>query len=252
MNLLGLDLASVGNHEFDEGAAELKRMQRGGCHPKDGCKDGNGFAGAKFRYLAANVVKKASGRPFFPPYAIRRFQGRKIVFIGMTLEGTPSIVAPSGIASLRFLDEAATANRYARELKRRHHVKAIVVLLHEGGAQSVPFNTATINTCQGMSGPVLDIVRHTTKAVDLFVTGHTHQAYNCVVDGRPVTSASSFGRLLTDLELTLGRNGDVKAVKADNVAIFTAGRKPARDVQRLVDRYDRLSAPLRSKPVGRI
>ena len=152
----------------------------------------DGFAGAKFRYLAANVVKRRSGRPFFPPYAVRRFQGRKIGFIGMTLEGTAGIVSPSGIQSLRFLDEAATANRYARRLKRRHHVKAIVVLLHEGGFQTVPFNSATIDTCEGISGPVVDIVKHTTKAVDLFITGHTHQAYNCVIDGRPVTSASSF------------------------------------------------------------
>jgi 5'-nucleotidase len=252
MNLIGLDLASVGNHEFDEGAAELKRMQRGGCHPKDGCQDGTGFAGAKFRYLAANVVKKRSGRPFFPPYAIRRFQGRKIGFIGMTLEGTPGIVSPSGIRSLRFLDEAATANRYARRLKRRHHVNAIVVLLHEGGFQTVPFNSATINTCEGVSGPVVDIVKHTTKAVDLFITGHTHQAYNCVIGGRRVTSAGSFGRLLTDVDLTLGRNGEVKTVKARNIPVYTAGRRPVRRVQRLIDRYDRLSAPLRRTPVGRI
>jgi 5'-nucleotidase len=100
MNLLGLSVSSVGNHEFDEGAAELKRMQRGGCHPTDGCQDGTGFDGARFRYLAANVIKKTNGKPFFPPYAIRRVQGKKIGFIGMTLEGTPQIVAPSGISNL--------------------------------------------------------------------------------------------------------------------------------------------------------
>ncbi len=251
MNLIGLDLASVGNHEFDEGAAELKRMQRGGCHPVDGCKDGDGFAGADFRYLAANVIDKASGKPFFPPYAIRRFQGRKIGIIGMTLEGTPSIVAPAGISNLSFLDEAATANRYARELRRRHGVKAIVVLLHEGGFPNVPFNTDTLNAC-GVTGPVVDIVKNTTKAVDLFITGHTHQAYNCVIDGRPVTSASSYGRVLTDIDLTLGRNDDIRAVSADNIPIYTAGHPPAADVQALVDRYDALSAPLRRTQVGRI
>ncbi len=41
MNKLGLDINAVGNHEFDEGAAELLRMQDGGCHPTDGCQDGN-------------------------------------------------------------------------------------------------------------------------------------------------------------------------------------------------------------------
>jgi 5'-nucleotidase len=252
MNLLGLDLNAVGNHEFDEGAAELKRMQRGGCHPTEGCKDGDGFRGADFKFLAANVISKTNGKPFFRPYVVRRFQGKKIGFIGMTLEGTPSIVSPAGIANLQFLDEAATANRYARELKRRHGVKAIVVLLHEGGVQSVPFNTETLNTCTGISGPIVDIVNNTTKAVDVFITGHTHQAYNCLIDGRPVTSASSFGRLLTDLDLTLGRNGDVKSVKRNNIPIYTADRDGVDDVEALISRYDTLSAPLRRTPIGRI
>ena len=244
MNLLGLSLTSVGNHEFDEGEDELKRMQNGGCHPTDGCQDGTGFAGANFKYLSANVIDTRTGKPFFKPYAIRRFQGKKVGFIGMTLEGTPGIVSPSGITHLKFADEADTANHYARVLKRRG-VKAIVVLLHQGGFQSVPFNTDTINTCTGFSGDVTDIVNRTTKAVGVFITGHTHAAYNCVIDGRPVTSASSNGRLVTDLELTLGRRGGIKAVSADNVPIFAAGRTPQADVQALVDRYDTLSAPLR-------
>lgn len=252
MNLLGLDLNAVGNHEFDEGSVELKRMQRGGCHPTDGCKDGDGFKGADFKFLAANVISKDNGKPFFRPYAIRRFQGEKVGFIGMTLEGTPSIVSPAGIASLQFLDEAATANRFARELKRRHGVKAIVVLLHEGGVQTVPFNSSTINTCEGISGPVVDIVKNTTKDVDLFLTGHTHQAYNCLIDGRPVTSASSFGRLVTDVDLTLGRDGDVKSVRRNNIPIYSTGKQPVADVQALIDRYDQLSAPLRQTQVGRI
>ncbi len=251
MNLLGLSLSSVGNHEFDEGEDELQRMQNGGCHPTDGCQDGTGFAGARFKYLSANVIDTRTGRPFFKPYAIRRFQGKKVGFIGMTLEGTPGIVSPSGITHLRFLDEADTANHYARVLKRRG-VKAIVVLLHQGGFQSVPFNTDTINSCTGFSGDVTDIVNRTTKAVGVFITGHTHAAYNCVIDGRPVTSASSNGRLVTDLELTLGRRGRIKAVSADNVPIFAAGRTPQANVQALVDRYDALSAPLRRTPVGRI
>ena len=155
LNQIGLDITSVGNHEFDEGEAELKRMQRGGCHPTDGCQTGHRFKGADFKYLAANVVHKDDASTLFKPYAIRKFQGKKIGFIGMTLEGTPQIVAPSGISNLNFLDEAATANRYAQELKRKHGVKAIVVLLHEGGTQSVPFNTdpATYNGCVGLVRP---------------------------------------------------------------------------------------------------
>jgi 5'-nucleotidase len=252
MNRIGLDLNAVGNHEFDEGEAELKRMQRGGCHPADKVCDG--FEGADFKFLAANVVRKDTARTLFRPYAIRRFQGKKIGFIGMTLEGTPSIVAPSGIANLNFLDEAATANRYAEELKRRHGVKAIVVLLHEGGFQSIPFNTnpASYTGCVGISGPVVDIVNNTDDAVDLFVTGHTHQPYNCVIDGRSVTSASSFGRLITDIDLTIGRRGDVKDVHATNIPMYSEGRTPLRKVARLVEYYEEQSRPLREREVGRI
>jgi 5'-nucleotidase len=249
MNRIGLDLNSVGNHEFDEGAAELLRMQRGGCHPVDGCLDGTGFGGARFRFLAANVVRADSGKTLFPPYAIRNFGGIKVGFIGMTLEGTPDIVSPSGVAGLDFLDEAETANRYARELRRKHGVRAIVVLLHEGGVQSA---TGGINTCDGISGPIVDIVNRTTKAVDLFMTGHTHAAYNCVIDSRPVTSASSFGRLLTDIDLKLDRHSkDVVQVAADNV-IVTQNVFKADDITDLIDRYSAIAAPLRDRVIGRV
>lgn len=249
MNKIGLDLNAVGNHEFDEGSAELRRMQRGGCHPVDGCLDGDGFAGAKFRFLAANVVDEDSGRTLFPAYSIKEFNGIKVGFIGMTLEGTPDIVSPSGVAGLDFLDEAETANRYARELRRRHGVRAIVVLLHEGGLQTAP---GGINDCNGISGPIVDIVERTTSHVDLFVTGHTHTAYNCVIDGRPVTSASSFGRLLTDIDLTLDRRSrDVVEVAANN-QIVTQNVFKAMDMSQLIQRYDAIAAPLRDRVIGRI
>jgi 5'-nucleotidase len=248
MNKIGLDLSSVGNHEFDEGAAELERMQNGGCHPVDGCQDGTGFRGAKFGYLSANVVRASTGKTLFAPYAIRKFDGIKVGFIGMTLEGTPDIVSPSGVAGLDFLDEAETANRYARELRRKHGVRAIVVLLHEGGVQAA---TGGINTCDGISGPVVDIVQRTTKAVDLFVTGHTHAAYNCVIDGRPVTSASSFGRVLTDIDLKLDhKSKDVVGVTANN-QIVTQNVFKAADITELIDHYTAIAAPLRDRVIGR-
>ena len=110
MNPIGLDLNAVGNHEFDEGATELLRMQNGGCHPVDGCLDGDGFGGADFEFLAANVVTRRPAETLFPPYSIENFNGARVAFIGMTLEGTPNIVSPSGVAGFDFLDEADTAN----------------------------------------------------------------------------------------------------------------------------------------------
>jgi 5'-nucleotidase len=259
-NDIGLDLSAVGNHEFDDGIVELRRMQKGGCHP-DGCvdRDGDGradrFEGADFRFLAANVVRESTGRPVFPPFAIRRLGGVDVGFIGLTLEGTPAIVSAAGIRGLVFRDEADTINRYARVLRRQHKVKAIVVLLHEGGFQATPFN---INGCNGLSGAVVDIVNRTVPAVDLFITGHTHQPYNCVVDDRPVTSASSFGRLVTDLDVTVDRRTrDIVKVTANNVVVrqTRADGTPVRqapDLSALVKHYQTLAAPLAQRAVGRL
>jgi 5'-nucleotidase len=262
MNAIGLDINAVGNHEFDEGWTELLRMQDGGCHPTGDCYDGidadsekDGFRGADFRFLAANVVQESTGNSIFPPYTIRSFQGMKVGFIGLTLEGTPDIVAAAGIQGLKFLDEAETINRYADDLRRRHGVQAIVVLLHQGGFQATPFN---INGCNGLSGEVVDIVNNTDDAVDMFITGHTHAAYNCVVDSRPVTSASSFGRLFTDIDAKLDRRTrDFETISANNVVVrqTTADGQPVRqapDIAALVQHYQNLAAPLANRVIGEL
>ncbi len=246
MNRIGLDLNAVGNHEFDEGADELLRMQKGGCHPVDGCLDGDGFAGAEFGFLAANVVRSDTGRTLLPPYQIRKFQGAKVAFIGMTLEGTPSIVTPSGVAGLEFRDEAETVNALVPELRRRG-VESIVVLLHEGGLQP-----GGIDQCNGVSGPIVDIVQRMSDAVDVVVSGHTHRAYNCQIDGKLVTSASSFGRVLTDIDLTIDKgSGDVVVARADNLVV-TRDVPKAGDVTELLDKYRQLAAPLANRVIGSI
>ena len=253
MNEMGLDLSSVGNHEFDEGVTELLRMQNGGCGPENSCPNGS-FGGADFRFLAANVVYRDTGKPIFPPYAIRKFGHIKVGFIGMTLEGTPNIVSASGIQDVQFLDEADTANRYAAELRNEHGVRALVVLLHEGGAPT-PF--AGIDSCN-VSGPITDIVDRTSDAVDLFITGHTHQPYVCtaangsLIDGRPVTSASSFGRLVTNIGFKLdGKTKDIKDVTADNTVV-TRTQPAAPDIQQLIDGYNTVADPIATQPVGHI
>src|SRR5688572_26417703 len=131
LNLLRMDVTSVGNHEFDEGVEELLRLQNGGCHPVDGCQDGDPYLGAEFPYLAANTVYRDTGKTILPAWTIRRVQGVDVGFIGMTLEGTPSIVNPAGITEVDFLDEVVTANKYADTLLAKG-VEAIVLLLHEG------------------------------------------------------------------------------------------------------------------------
>ncbi|MCA9866626.1 MAG: bifunctional metallophosphatase/5'-nucleotidase [Anaerolineae bacterium] len=245
-NRMKLDFNAVGNHEFDEGIQELLRMQRGGCHPIDGCLDGDGFTGARFRYLAANVINDQTGRPLFPAFRIRNFAGVKIAFIGMTLEGTPNIVTPSGIQGYSFQDEADTVNALIPRL-RRQGVQAIVVLIHEGG-----YPTGLYNECPGISGPIVDIVERTHSQVDLFITGHTHQAYNCVIDGRPVTSAMSFGRIVTDIDMELSRaTGRVESISINN-EIVTRDVTPDSWMTALIAKYNAVAAPLANRIIGQI
>ncbi|MEU7802239.1 bifunctional metallophosphatase/5'-nucleotidase [Micromonospora arborensis] len=246
LSMAGLDYASVGNHEFDEGAAELLRIQNGGCHPVDGCADGTPYRGAGFQYLSANAFKTATGKPLMAPYAIHKVQGVKVGFIGMTLENTPEIVSQQGVAGLSFADEADTANRYAREL-RRQGVEAIVVLLHEGGTQAA---TGGINDCVGMTGPIVDITNRMDPSIDVVVSGHTHQAYNCDINGKLVTSASSFGRLITNIDLKIDRrSGDIISAAAENVVVT---RDVAKDPKQtaLIDRYKTVLGPVAGRQVG--
>src|SRR6201985_2474080 len=247
VSMMGLALSAVGNHEFDEGEAELMRMQNGGCHPVDGCRGPHPLTGAKFHYLAASTVVKSTGKTLLPPYEIREFEGVPVAFIGLTLKGTENIVSPVGIADLEFKDEADTVNALITELKAKG-VEALVVLLHQGG-----YPSGYYNECPGISGPVVDIVKKFDKAVDVVISGHTHQAYVCNIDGRLVTSADKYGTVVTAIDLALDpRTHDVISAKANNVIVRTGvyTKDPAQTA--LLEAYDKLAAPLASRPAGSV
>jgi 5'-nucleotidase len=247
LSMMGLAIAAVGNHEFDEGGVELKRMQNGGCHPVDNCQGSHPFLGAKFHYLAASTVETATGKTIFPPYEVREFDGIPVAFIGLTLKGTSGIISPASAAGLEFRDEAETVNALVPELKARG-VEAIVVLIHEGG-----YPTGDYNECPAISGAIVDIVKKFDRAVDLVISGHTHQAYVCNIDGRLVTSADKYGTLVTAIDVTLDpKTRDVVSAKADNVIVRsnTLPRDPEQTA--LIEAYDRISAPIANRRAGSV
>jgi len=246
MSLMGLKLSAVGNHEFDEGKDELLRMQNGGCHPTDGCRGPHRFPGAKFHYLAASTIVKDTGKTVFPPYQIESFEGIPVAFIGLTLKGTAGIISPVSAAGLEFRDEAESVNALVPELKAKG-VEAIVLLIHEGGWPS-----GGINECPGISGPIVDIVRKLDRAVDLVISGHTHQAYVCTIDGRLVTSGDKYGTLVTAIDVTLDpATRDVASAKADNVIVRASLPKDAEQTA-LIEAYDKLAAPIANRRAGEI
>ncbi|MEV6747826.1 bifunctional metallophosphatase/5'-nucleotidase [Streptomyces sp. WC2508] len=270
LNKIDLDVTSVGNHEFDEGATELARLQNGGCHPVEGCYEkGKKFKGADFPYLAANVTSEKSGKPILKPYTVWKKNGVKVGFIGVTLEGTPNIVTANGVKGLKFHDEIETINKYAKELDRQG-VKSIVALIHEGGAPastSYNYDCDSSGAGDGISGPITDIAKGITPKVDALVTGHTHQAYVCTIpdpagNPRMVTSASSFGKLYTDTTLTYDRRTkdivrtSVKSAGAKNPKsanhVVSRDQPKANDMTALIARWNTLAAPISNKPQGYI
>ena len=258
LNAMGLDVSSVGNHEFDEGVTELLRMQNGGCHPLESCYfPDEPYAGADFQWLAANVVNESTGETPLPPYWIEKFQNVKIAFIGMTLEATDTLVAAAGIQGWEFLDEAETANALVPILKAQG-VEAIVVLLHEGGSQTPP--PGAVDACVGISGPIVAINDALDPEIDAMITGHTHLPYNCVLpdaagEPRIVTSAYSFGRVVSELNLILDkRTKDVRRdlSTATNHAVIQDELTPDPAITAIIEKWTPLFEAAGNTPVGTI
>ncbi len=253
MNLMGLSLASVGNHEFDKGSAELLRMQHGGCEKytlRVPCRLEH-FAGARFQYLAANAFR-ADGSTVFPPTAIRQIGPIKIGFIGMTLKQTATLVTPSGVAGLRFADEAATANALVPQLKAAG-ADSVVLLIHQGG--KVP-DSYHLQDCDGLTGDILPILDRLDPAIATVVSGHSHHAYSCELERggarRLLTSAGKYGYFVSDLRLAFDpRTHRLLAQHARNVpAIRQGSGDPA--IAALVGRYAKAVAPVASRVIGHL
>jgi 5'-nucleotidase len=283
MNLIRVDFNAVGNHEFDRGRQELLRMQNGGCErftERQPCRL-EPFAGARFNFLAANVLTE-SGQPLFPAYGIRSYGSGarevKVAFIGMTLEDTPTLVTPSGVEGLRFLDEADTVNALVPQL-RAQGVDAIVVLIHQGGAMPNPAyatraaDSPPIRGCDEMDGDLMPVLARLDPAVDLVVSGHTHNAYICdysAVDPSRrllVTSAGRYGTLVTDIGLGIDPDRGIVSRSARNLIVqgeafrASSGEVPLSDiadtyprnaeVAALVEHYRAAAEPLAARVIGR-
>jgi 5'-nucleotidase len=268
MNAIGLDFNIVGNHEFDAGFDELRRIAAGGCAansmkaPFVSCALGT-YSGARFPFLAANV-EGPDGKPIFAPVLVKEFGGVKIGFIGVVTRELPAMVSPSGIKGLKILDEAETLNRYAKELKEQG-VGAIVAVVHEGGEVKTSWND---EKCGGRSGEIFEIAKKLSADIGLLFSAHTHKGYNCVINtpqqrGLRVMQAVSYGRgvSVADLELdpatgrvnrerTRSRNIPVVNRTSSSLKFLAVPSSPA--VAKIVSAYTALAAEKANRPVGRL
>jgi 5'-nucleotidase len=217
MNLIGLDLNGVGNHEFDKGIEELFRMQNGGCHLKRGCRYGSKFKGAKFKFLAANVKDLKTKKTIFPAYEIKYFKGVPIAFIAVAPKDTLSFLPPNTLKDIIFQDEVEAINNQVRILRKKG-VKAFVALIHEGGEQKGGYNN-----CTELQGPIVEIVNKLDPDVEVVISGHTHNAYNCNIGGKLLTSALSYGKLLSEIDIQLDpKTKKISSKKATNLAVINS------------------------------
>lgn len=250
LSRLGMKASSLGNHEFDQGFKELLRMQNGGCDSNDAakaCKFENPYPGAGFKWIGANVVDKTTGQPVFSPTYVETVGGAKIGFIGAVLKDTPGIVSPDGIATLNFLDEASSINKYVPALKRQN-VDAIIVLIHQGGTATDGFAQPA---CGTLTGPIVDIVNKLDPAVSAVVSGHTHQGYNCLVGGRPVIQGDFYGHLLQRLDLTVDKaNHKLLSIQAANVVMDTRTLPKDAGMTALLTKAKSLTDAVKLTPVG--
>lgn len=261
LNAMGLTAQAVGNHEFDEGVAELMRIVNGGNHA-DGQYLDYPYPGTNFPYLAANVVWKDSGEPILPAYTIEKVKGVNVGFIGVVTDDTPVLVSPGGIEQVSFLDEAETLNKYAAELQAQG-VEAIVALVHEGGYDEGTYpgviTKEDVNAgCDTLTGPIVDINANTTSAVDVLLTGHTHNGFACLLpdpDGelRAVNGPGDWGRVLSETTFTVDkRTKDVvrETLEVENHVVDANAIVPNAQVAEIVAKWTAMADVMAQEVIG--
>ncbi|MFC4012686.1 bifunctional metallophosphatase/5'-nucleotidase [Nonomuraea purpurea] len=275
---LGLDVAAVGNHEFDEGYAELRRIMKGGCHPVDGCSPAGQWKGASYDYVGANVLFKNPkektdalaglgkpgqvnkllsdwGVPALPPVSVKWMNGVPIGFIGLVTQTTPDIVSSDGIKDLKFVDEVKAAN-VASKLLKLLGVKAQVVLMHEGDQVTAGQSP---DACSAIPGAGNRIATQVDPEIDVILSGHSHQAYMCRVKDpagkeRLYSQGGSFGRVITQVDLKVDtKTGDIDraSVVADN-QVVTRTVAADKDISDFVDVWKDRVKDVADKAVGKI
>ena len=250
LNGLGLAVSALGNHELDKGYKELLRLQHGGCteafDAAKACQYG-AYKGAAFQYIAANVRHTDTGALLVPAYVVTTIGGVDVAFVGAVVKDTPTIVVPSGVAGLTFADEADAINSFIPELRARG-IETIIVLIHQGGSATDSFD---VGDCATLSGPIVDIVKRLDPTIDVVISGHTHQGYQCRVDGRLVTQGEAFGHLVTQLDLTIDtQTKDMVTVTSRNIVVDPNAFAKDAAMSAILTTARSRTAPIATRPVA--
>jgi 5'-nucleotidase len=232
-NLIGFDVGTVGNHEFDEGGPELLRLLRM----------------ARFPYIAANTRYRGGGL-MLPPYEIVERAGVRVGFIGVTTPSTPKFLLARHSAPFEFGDVSEAVNRWVPALRRRG-VEAIVVLAHAGAP------TQDESDAPDFVGEIVDETREMSSAVDVVVAGHSHSRLDLRVpnaDGsgdKLVVEALSYGVAYDRVDITVDRRTGHVLTKTGVIPDTShRGTPPDHEVAGLVEHYRERVAPVAERVLG--
>ncbi|WP_342777002.1 ExeM/NucH family extracellular endonuclease [Miniimonas arenae] len=258
LNALDLATSAVGNHEFDQGYADLTDRVIGADKPN-----------AQWAYLGANVYEKGTQTPALPEYDVVEVDGVRLGFVGVVTEETPTLVTPSGIADLDFGDPVEALNRVTGELldgdESNGEADVVVALVHEGAGAGTP-DGATIEQEIAAGGAFADVVTGTDPRVAAFLTGHTHKQYawDAPITGtdrtRPVIQTGSYGEFVGHTTLLVDPGSfEVVDYAVENVARTTtsdaelvAAYPRVADVKTIVDAALAEATVIGAQPVGAV
>lgn len=210
LNAMGVDVGTLGNHEFDHGVTEMLRQVNGGRSTVDPTIT---FDKLKFPMVSANVVDSTTGKPVLKPYTIIHLHGVPVAVIGADTITTPSITTTGATDGVTFLDEATAINTYSRKLDRMG-IHAQIALIHAGGEQDT-FPVGNVGD------RIKTIASKLAPSVGAVVSGHSHTTIDTRVAGKLVVQASSFTRAYDDVHLLLDRGTDrIVAARGDVVPVW--------------------------------
>jgi 5'-nucleotidase len=175
-NTAGLDYSTFGNHEFDFGPDVLRERMKE----------------SKFKWIAANVIDKKTGKPFgeAPAYVIREFDGVKIAIFGLTLEETKVTSKPG--PDVEFLNPCETARKMVAEIHAQG-VKTVVALTHLSMSED-----KEVARCSG---------------VNVIIGGHEHTLLESASGGAPIFKMTADARELGQIDLNISKTtGAVESI----------------------------------------
>ncbi|MHA4852460.1 bifunctional metallophosphatase/5'-nucleotidase [Rhodococcus sp. MSC1_016] len=243
LNRMGVDASAIGNHELDEGYAEFLRLQRGGCHPVDGCRFDDTFEGADFPLLAANLQFE-DGAPATLPFAVNYVEGIPIGVIATMPADTAHMVTSGGADGLRFTDELAAVNRTA-DLLDFFGVRAVALLMHR---ETEVDQDNRPDECDVESRRTHDVALRASPKVDVIFTADGHQQYNCTFpdpagNPRVLMQGASHGRIVSVVDVAIDRTTrDLLRERTSSFnQVVTHDIPPDPDTRLLVDRAGELA-----------